>query len=285
MTGAKKGLILLASRIGGENPLTHAQFAALWEISRQTRMEDSERELTPEALLAAGCKPELARRVVSLLADTDRADRYLEEAEKRCCRPLTWLDPGYPEILLQKLEDRAPACLWYMGDLSILSAPMVALVGSRDLSIPNGLFAQEVGKQAARHGFALVSGNARGADQIGQNACLANGGKVVSIVADSLCAQAPNPNILYLSEGGWGEIFSAARALSRNRYIHCLASRTFVAQCRSGKGGTWDGTIQNLRAGWSRVYCFDDGSPGCEKLVQNGAASISARELNRILEK
>ena len=124
-----------------------------------------------------------------------------------------------------------------------------------------------------------MSGNARGADQTAQNACLEAGGKVVCVVADSLAEHTLRENVLYISEDDFDAPFSAQRALSRNRVIHSLGSCAFVAQCGYQTGGTWDGTVKNLRFGWSDVYCFADGSPACGLLGEMGAQNIEICQL------
>ena len=85
--------------------------------------------------------------------------------------------------------------------------------------------------------------------------------------------------MLYLSENGFDEEFSSQRALSRNRIIHTLGWMVFVAQSDLHKGGTWDGTVKNLRHGWSVVACFRDGSPAMAELEQLGAYLIDQEEL------
>ena len=65
-------------------------------------------------------------------------------------------------------------------------------------------------------------------------------------------------------------------ALRRNRVIHALGEVTLVAQSDLGIGGTWSGTTTNLKAGWSPVYCFDDGSDAARELEQMGAILITA---------
>ena len=92
------------------------------------------------------------------------------------------------------------------------------------------------------------------------DACLAAGGRVISVVADELTRNNGTENMLYISEEGYDEPFSTLRALSRNRVIHTLGRMVFVAQSSLEKGGTWDGTAKNLHFGWSPVACFRDGS-------------------------
>ena len=121
--------------------------------------------------------------------------------------------------------------------------------------------------------------DARGADRTAQEACLAAGGRVISIVADELSKQARRRNLLYLSEDDFDGAFSTQRALSRNRCIHALGRMVFVAQSDFGHGGTWDGTVKNLRFGWSPVACFRDGSQAARQLEQMGAYLIGTDDL------
>ena len=141
---------------------------------------------------------------------------------------------------------------------------------------------RKVGQAAADQGYVLVSGNAAGADRTAQDACLRAGGAVISIVADRLDDKTPIPGMLYLSEDGYDQPFSAQRALSRNRLIHSLGAYTLVAQSDLGKGGTWDGTVKNLRHSWSPVFCFQDGSKAAEELEQLGAVLIGCDALTAL---
>ena len=161
----------------------------------------------------------------------------------------------------------------------MLDTPKSALVGSRALQPPNEKFAREVGRQAAKQGYTVVSGNARGADRAAQEACLAEGGNVIVVVADALCKHTLKERVLYLSEDSFDGAFSAPRALSRNRVIHSLGVSTFVAQASLRAGGTWSGTVKNLSCGWTPVFCFDDGSEAMEQLLQLGAAAVDTEQL------
>ena len=134
--------------------------------------------------------------------------------------------------------------------------------------------------QAARQGYALISGNARGADSVAQAACLEAGGWVISVVADSLEERCPGSHQLFLSEEDFDELFSVPRALHRNRVIHAMGAATFVAQCTFGRGGTWDGSVQNLHRQWTPLYCFRDGSKAAAELAQMGACLVGQEELS-----
>ena len=284
MNSREKGFLLLTGYLGNpqRKPLTVAQLRDLGRKIALAERPQVDRELTPEDLKVIGYTGQAAQRIIDLLEETELLEHYLRKAKKSDCVPVTRVSDGYPRKIRQTLGLEAPGVLWAKGDISLLRTPLVALVGSRELREDNKAFAQEVGKQAAMQGYTLVSGNARGADRLAQDSCLANGGKVISVVADQLERHPCKENVLYLAEDDYDQPFSAFRALKRNRIIHALADRTFVASCRMEKGGTWEGTKTNLRFGYSRVFCFRDGSEASVELAQRGAKLISAEDLNDI---
>lgn len=281
MNGAERGILLLTGQLGDPEakPLTAARFRELAKLFAQISSQTPDRELQLQDLAGAGVREEDARHILALLERQEQLDIYLQEGKKRGCCPLTWVTPGYPAVLKKRMGLERPACLWAKGDLSLLEKPAVALVGSRKLHVLNEAFAAEAGRQAALQGLVLVSGNADGADRTAQDACLAHGGQVISVVADRLDSHEARENILYLAEDGYDMGFRGYRALSRNRIIHALPLLTLVAQCSCGKGGTWDGTVKNLKNRWSPVFCLDDGSEGIQALVQRGAEPIEGMDL------
>lgn len=280
MNPRERGFLLLTSHLGDpdRSVLTVAQLRTLAMRVQDMVPEQTDRELTEADLMVLGYNREMAERIVHLLAQESLLDAYLAKGKRQGSVPITRVSDWYPHILRQRLGLDSPGCLWARGDVEILNTPAIALVGSRDLRESNREFAEAVGAQAARQGLTLVSGNARGADRAAQEACLRAGGKVISIVADSL-NRVPLRNVLYLSEDGFDEEFSAQRALSRNRCIHALGRMVFVAQSELKKGGTWSGTVRNLRFGWSPVVCFRDGSEAAEQLEQMGAYQIGLADL------
>lgn len=280
MTGPERGFLLLTSHLGDPNRpvLTTAQMRTLADRSWQLESAE-ERELEVRDVMALGYGEEFAQRIVSLLSQEGQLDYYLRKAAQQGCVPLTRISRGYPMMVRRRLGLDSPGVLWAKGEISILEKPKIALVGSRELLPENRAFAREAGRQAAQQGYVLVSGNARGADKTAQNACLEAGGQVISVVADDLRRHEARENILFLSEESYDQEFSSQRALSRNRVIHSLGEKTLVAQCTLEAGGTWDGTVKNLKALWSPVYAFWDGSRAAQQLVQMGAQPVKTEDL------
>ena len=281
MTGAEKGFLLLTSHLGDpERPvLTTAQLRKLTDRVRYAEIPAEDRELSAADLASLGYGRDMAARILRLLSEEDLLRHYMTRGKQLDCVPVTRVTGQYPLLLRQRLGPDSPGTLWAKGDLSFLNRPAIALVGSRELQPENHAFAEAVGRHAAEQGLILVSGNARGADRAAQEACLASGGRVISVVADELWKHHSRDHVLYVSEEEYDSPFSAQRALRRNRCIHALGRMVFVAQANLEKGGTWDGTARNLRFGWSPVACFRDGSEASKELEKLGAYLIGMEDL------
>lgn len=281
MTGPDQGFLLLTSQLGDpqRKPLTVAQFRRLAKRVLDGEREVTSRELEVSDLEKLGYDKDMSRRIYGLLSGGNQLREYLRRAETCGCFPITRLSTCYPLSVRRRLGLDSPGVLWAKGDRSLLNQPTVAVIGSRDLEEENGKFAEEAGRQIARQGYVLVSGNARGADKAAQNACLEAGGKVISVVADSLQKQSLAENVLCLSLDDFDQSFSPQRALQRNYVIHTMASLTVAAQCTLGKGGTWEGILSNLKYGWNPVCVFDDGSNAAADLQNRGAQLVSSVDL------
>lgn len=277
--------MLLTGKLGNpaRRTLTVPQLRNLAQRVRQSRTEDPDRELMAGDFIALGYSVWEADRILQLLSERELLTYYVQKGKQLGCVPLTRVSENYPFHLRKRLQMDAPGCLWAMGDLEILDTPAISLVGSRDLREENRQFAREAGRQAARQGYTLISGNARGSDRVAQDSCLQNGGRVISVVADRLQDCRPEKNVLYISEEGYDMPFSAQRALSRNRIIHGMPTGgVFVAQCGAGVGGTWSGTEKNLKNRWCPVFCFSDGSEATSHLGDMGATEITIDDLEDI---
>ena len=284
MRGPDQGFLLLTSNLAdpARKPLTVAQFRNLAKrVAAAERVLDS-RDLIPQDLIKLGYDEGMVQRIYGLLSGTNQLREYLRRAWDCDCYPITRLNPLYPKTVRRRLGLDSPGVLWAKGDITLLGKPAVAVVGSRDLQEENRVFAREAGFQIAKQGYVLVSGNANGADKCAQEACLEAGGQVISVIADSLQKQLLRENVLYLSLDDFNQEFSVQRALHRNHVIHTLAELTLVCQCTLGKGGTWDGTLMNLKNGWNPVYCYSDGSEAAFQLQNRGAAPVLVEDLRNL---
>lgn len=251
------------------------------ELSRRARAagigeEDPFRDVTVKDVRRLGYSEYEAGHIVSLLGRERQLDGYLLAAEKADVAVITRLDARFPQRLREQLGARCPAALFCRGDLELLQSVCVSVVGSRHLASPGAQFAAQAGRLAAKEGFTLCSGDAMGADRTAQEACLRGGGSVLIFPATELVYCPIRKNTLYVAEGGFELGFSAQRALGRNRFIHAMGEKTLVAQTSFGKGGTWNGSLDNLQHEYSPLFVFDDGSEGARALCARGATPVQA---------
>ena len=112
-----------------------------------------------------------------------RAAHILEAAETRGDHVMAWSSPHYP-CALASLPD-PPLAMWVRGDPAVLSAPAVAIVGSR-AARPAALdIAGQLGSDLARCGVLVVSGLARGVDAAAHRGAL-DTGRTVAVLGTGL---------------------------------------------------------------------------------------------------
>ena len=254
-------------------PLTLPQFEAL---GRRVRLlgsgaSDPLGEVTARELRRLGYD----EGQCALLARREKLRRYLTAAERAGIRPVTRLSASYPARLWQALGTRCPAVLFAKGDPLLASARCITVVGSRELTAEGRTFAETAGRLIAEAGLTLCSGGAIGADLAAQEACLAHGGSAVIFPAGPLTDCPAQARTLYLAEQAFDAPFSAARALTRNRYLHAMGEKTLAAQCTRCSGGTWEGAVENLRRGYSPVFVHADGTEGARALIARGAVPVT----------
>lgn len=280
MTAAERGILLLCCDLGrqGARPLTEPQFRALSRLVRSVEpgTEDLSCGLNAGHLTRLGCSDGEANHILELLNRGALLNRYLEAGRRHGIFPLTCRSAGYPAQLLRKPGGGVPPVFFCAGNLELLRGPFVGLAGSRRLGAAGAAFAERAGELAAKEGFVLVTGGARGADWTALRACLENGGQTVMFVPDELRRRVGDagPDCLMLSAGGYDLPFSTARALTRNAWVHKMGNSTLIAQTGKDRGGTWRGGVENLRMGWSALYVNDDGSPGAMALADMGAVPL-----------
>ena len=67
--------------------------------------------------------------------------------------------------------------------------------------------------------------------------------------------------------------FHVGHAMTRNRYVYCLADAAVVVASAAGRGGTWNGAVDGLKGGWVPVWTRRNRSTssGNPELVTRGA--------------
>lgn len=195
---------------------------------------------------------------------------------------LTRAADAYPQRLRRRLKESAPAVLFGSGQVALPGQPGLAVVGSRNVDEAGEEFARFIGNACARCGLTVYSGAARGVDALAMGAALEARGTAVGVLADSLEKAIRAPEVrAALARGDLALLtpyspdagFSVGAAMGRNRLIYALADCALVVTSDAGKGGTWAGAIEALKARWTPVFVLagPNAPEGNRLLLQKGA--------------
>ena len=279
--------ILLLSRIGNDEarPLKASEFWGLCDLvgGPSLLLGTDETQLVGEHGLAT----DLAARIVELLDRATAMAFELERLGQAGISTLTPFDEHYPRRFVEKLGAAAPALLYAAGTVELLDNPGVGVVGSRNVSPDGAEVAGAAAERAAHMGLPLISGGARGVDQIAMNVAFGSGGGVVGVLAESLVRKLRSPDVRRAIHEGRTVMctpynpeapFSVGNAMGRNRLIYALSRITLVVASEVDKGGTWSGAVQALKGGIGRVAVWrgPGEGPGNVRLEERGAVPVTS---------
>lgn len=207
---------------------------------------------------------------------------------------LTIVDDDYPATVIDRLGRNTPPVIFGAGDASLLDGTGVGIVGSRNVDEAGAQVAKEVATAAAGLGRSVVSGGARGVDQLAMNAAYQAGGSVVGVLADALSQRIRKPDILaaldaettcLITQQAPATGFSAGAAMSRNKLIYALSAFTVVVATDENQGGTWAGATEALKKNIASVAVWrgNGEGPGNEALERVGATPIRSADALRDL--
>lgn len=224
-------------------------------------------------------------RLKKLLARAGQVGIEIEHLENLGIYITTRAEKNYPKRLKEILKKSSPLILFYSGNMTLVETKGVAVVGSRNIDEGGLNFTKKLAARCAREGLTIISGGARGVDTIAQNIALEEGGKVISILSDSLARKIKykeiresimKGNLLLLSSVNPKAGFAVYSAMERNKYIYALSNFAVVVSSDNNKGGTWAGATENLKNKWVPLFVRqDDVIPkGNSKLLSMGAKPI-----------
>jgi DNA processing protein len=205
---------------------------------------------------------------------------------------VTIVDDSYP-ALLREIAD-PPLALHFRGDVSLLSQPAIAIVGSRRASPYAINVAQQLGAQLATAGLTIVSGLARGIDAAAHRAALEAGGKTIAVLGTGIDVVYPPSNRklferianegLVVTEFAPGTPPKREHFPIRNRVISGLAEGTIIVEATSRSGSLITARMaaeQNREVFAVPGSIFSAGSEGTHRLIQYGAKLV--HDVNDVL--
>ena len=240
---------------------------------------------TMEGLIGVAQDPQEASSLAALLSRSGQLAFELDRLTARGVGVLTVADDEYPGRLRSRLHDLAPPVLYVAGDHSLLGLGGVAIVGSRDVTEADADFARAIAVDAARERRSVVSGGARGIDQVAMQAAFEGGGRVVGILPEGIERRLRESTTRAAVAAGTATIispyhpaagFSAGAAMGRNRLIYALADVAVVVTSAAGSGGTWAGATEALEARWVPVFIrrADPTADGNRQLLERGGLPL-----------
>jgi DNA processing protein len=247
---------------------------------------------TEATLVAAGCRPAVARRFDGATALAE-ADREIARARDVGARVIGLDDPEYPP-LLRELHD-APLALIAKG-LPLARGPAVAIVGARGAT-PYGLgIARALAEALTQAGLAIVSGLARGIDGAAHEGALAARGRTVAVLGSGIDVIYPPEHAelaagviaggTLLSERPVGTAPLAAHFPARNRILAGMTQGTVVIEAAERSGSLITARLAN-EAG-REVFAVPGRidsplSAGAHLLIRQGATLV--RDVDDVLEQ
>lgn len=119
---------------------------------------------------------------------------------------ISYESEDYPEEKMLILEENRPALLYYIGNISLLKAKSVAVIGTREPEEAYAKYAFQIGYNLAKQQYCVVSGLALGCDTEAHLGTLKAKGKTIAVLANGLDTVYPkeNENLandIYINEG------------------------------------------------------------------------------------
>ncbi|MCG6122509.1 MAG: DNA-processing protein DprA [Microvirga sp.] len=235
--------------------------------------------------------PDLSRkggRLMLRVCTRDEALREIEGARRLGARFVAMGEPGYPKPL--QATDTAPPLICVRGDVSALSRPCVAIVGSRNASAAGLTFAGRLARELGEAGFVVVSGLARGVDAAAHKS--APPGATVAVLAggqDRVYPAQNEPLLARILEGGGAAVSEmplgweprARDFPRRNRVVSGLSLGVVVIEAARRSGSL---ITARFAAEQGREVFAVPGSPldpraeGTNDLIRQGATLCASAE-------
>lgn len=248
---------------------------------------------SPEAVLAAtpaelsavrGVGSKGADAIASQRGGLD-AGREEAAAAKLGARLVTLADADYPAPLKGIYDP--PLCLYVRGTLEKKDEQALAVVGTRRASHYGVAQAERLAYLAAKAGFTIVSGLARGIDTVAHRAALKAGGRTLAVLGGAMDKLYPPENRelaedvvrngALVSEFPLGREPDRTTFPYRNRIVSGLSKGVLVVEAGldSGAMNTAEQALEQGRSVMAVPGRVDmDGARGPHRLIQNGARLV-----------
>lgn len=209
-------------------------------------------------------------------------NRYMVEIDAKQIQWVGLFDEAYPTRL--KEISAPPLILFYFGDVSLLQAPQLAIVGTRNPTVSGKETAYEFAFRCAEAGLTITSGLALGVDTSAHQGALAAKCKTVAVLGTGVDVIYPKRNQslyrdiigagLVVSEFLPGTVPKPEHFPRRNRIVSGLSLGTLVveAEIKSGSLITARYALEQNREVFAVPGSIRNSmAQGCHYLIKQGA--------------
>jgi DNA processing protein len=211
------------------------------------------------------------------------ADRSWVESERISL--IDALSPDYPPLLAQ--AEGSPALLYVKGDAGCLRSPQLAMVGSRNPTLPGQRTARAFAAALAQAGLTITSGLAVGIDAASHEGALDYGGPTIAVLGTGIDSIYPRQHrALAARIAAHGALVSEYPPASpplkahfprRNRIISALSLGTLVVEAGRHSGSLITARLAGQQG--REVFAIPGSihnplSRGCHALIRSGAKLV-----------
>ncbi|WP_133130376.1 DNA-processing protein DprA [Legionella yabuuchiae] len=234
-----------------------------------------------------GLSASLAHAIASF--DLHHIESDLQWEEDPLNHILTWEDDYYPMLLRETYDP--PPVLYARGDLTALTLPAVAMVGSRKPTITGAETARCFALALAKQALVIVSGLALGIDAQAHQGALQASGRTIAAMATGIDKIYPSRHQhlaeqiihkgLLLTEFPLGTSPIPGHFPRRNRIISGLSLATLVVEAAIKSGSLITARMaleQNRDVFAIPGSIHNPQARGCHHLLQQGATLVTSTE-------
>ncbi len=289
LTADTKVTLLLCGETGmkkarGEKPLKPHEFARLtrWLEKRGMRPSHLLDSFGINALSDFYNKSITVGRIHSLLERESIFEKSLKNWEAKGIWILCSFDADYPFLLKSRLKSQAPPLLYGAGNMELLNAGGIAIVGADEAEEADFELARKAASVCAGLDIPVLSWGGKGASGEALSAVLAEKGRGICVIPSSL-SRATGSRIYkeYLENEGFLLVspfhpesgFDEMNLLSRNKYVFAMAQYTLVINTEKEKGDCLNICKENLNNNRFPMFVHrgDNTPEGNETLLESGA--------------
>lgn len=264
--------------------LNAKRYSAL--IERYGDLDTAMNALTPALMKELGMKEKTIQETYVRIQEFN-AEKLMAEMAELNVKLIFKEDEDYPKPL-NEIGD-PPVFLSYRGDLSVLTHPMLSIVGTREMTMYGKRVVEVCVPAFVQSGITTVSGLARGVDAAVARETLAAEGRTVAVLGHGLSMIQPLSHVqlskkilekggLILSEYPLHQQADLYTFPARNRIIAGLSRGTLVIEAPKGSGSI---ITAELALDYNReVFAvpgeiFNEYSAGCHALIAAGQAKLT----------